>query len=188
MAILGVKFIADASAYERALRESEVATKRWARNVQQISAASGVGGGLLGFGKGGALLAGAGASALALKTVVNAASDAQVILGQTSVAVKDAGLSWDTYSKQVDAAATRISKSSAFDDEAVLQSFQVFVRGQKDVQKSIELSALAADVARGRYTDLESATTLVNKAAMGQVVLCAGPGSRSTRTRPPPKR
>jgi hypothetical protein len=169
MADLNVRVIGDARSYERTLKKTEAETRVWARKIEGISSATGVGGGLFGLGRGGAALAGAGAAALALKTVIGAASDAQVILGQTSVAVKDAGLSWDTYSKQVDEAATRISKSSAFDDEAVLQSFQVFVRGQKDVQKSIELSALAADVARGRYTDLESATTLVNKAAMGQV-------------------
>ena len=81
----------------------------------------------------------------------------------------DAGLSWGRYSKQIEAASDRISKGSAFDDEAVLQSFQVFVRGQKDVARSLQLTELAADVARGRYTDLESATQLVNKAAMGQI-------------------
>ena len=38
MAILGVKLIADASAYKRALRESEVATKRWASKVESVTA------------------------------------------------------------------------------------------------------------------------------------------------------
>ncbi len=78
MAVLGVKLIADASAYKRALRQSEAATKRWARNVQQVGGAAGLGGGLFGLGKGGAAIAGAGAAALALKTVVSAASDDDV--------------------------------------------------------------------------------------------------------------
>lgn len=155
-----------------AVRQEEEALSRVGRARQMLASGSsrfsraasfaGYGGGF------GAAVAGS-AVLYGLKSVVDASRDAQVVLGQTSVAVEDAGLSWAQYADRVSAAATRISKTSAFDDEKVLQSFAVFVRGQKDVGKSIELAGLAADVARGRYTDLESATQLVNKAALGQI-------------------
>jgi hypothetical protein len=157
---------------ERSLRRTETRLQRFGKNLKGTTGVAGIGGkgaGLLGLGSGNALAAGAAASALALRSVINASKEAEVVLGQTSVAVQNAGLSWKANAADIDAAATRISKTSSFDDEAVLQSFQVFVRGQKDVGKSLELAGLAADVARGRYTDLESATQLVNKAAMGQI-------------------
>jgi len=159
-------FKGDSSQLDRTLSKTEYKLKRFER----VAGKSGLNSGMVGsFGKGGAAIAGAGLFAVGLKKVINASKEAEVVLGQTSVAVSQAGISWQQNAATIDAAATRISKASAFDDEAVLQSFQVFVRGQKDVGKSLELAALAADVARGRYTDLESATQLVNKAAMGQI-------------------
>lgn len=157
----------DSTSLERALVKSEAKLKSFERVAGKKGTLNST---LLGgFSKGGAIVAGAGVAALAIKSVVDAAKNAQVILGQTSVAVDDAGLSWKQYSQEVQAASLRIAKSSAFDDETVLQSFSTFIRGQKNVQKSILLSELAADVARGRYTDLATATQLVNKAALGQI-------------------
>ena len=173
---LRVVIAGDTRNLDRALVRSETQLKKFGRTANEIGARGGLGrSGTLGFltgagiGRGGGIAAAAGLSVLALKSVTDAAENAQVILGQTSVAVTDAGLSWDKYGKQVADASLRISRASAFDDEAVLQSFQVFVRGQKNVAKSLVLSQLAADVARGRYTDLASATQLVNKAALGQI-------------------
>ncbi len=158
----------DATGLERALTKAEVRLKGFERvaGKQSTVANSGL---LGGFSKSGALVTGIGLGVIALKNVTDAAKNAQVILGQTSTAVTDAGLSWNKYGAQVQAASLRISKSSAFDDEQVLQSFATFVRGQKNVEKSLQLSELAADVARGRYTDLATATQLVNKAALGQI-------------------
>ncbi len=167
---LKVTLVGDSKQLERTLGRAETRLQKFGKTATGVAAAGGVsGGGVLGLTRGTAGVAAAGAAVLALKNVTDAAKNAQVILGQTSVAVEDAGLSWEKYGEQVQAAALAISGSSAFDDEAVLQSFQVFVRGQKDVEKSLELSRLAADVARGRYTDLASATQLVNKAALGQI-------------------
>lgn len=160
-------FTADSTQVDRALARTETRLKRFERVAGKGSTLNS---GLIGgFSKGGAIAAGAGLAVLGIKNVTDAAKNAQVILGQTSVAVEDAGLSWEKYGAQVQAASLRIAKSSAFDDEQVLQSFSTFVRGQKDVEKSLLLSQLAADVARGRYTDLATATALVNKAALGQI-------------------
>jgi hypothetical protein len=168
---LKVTVVGDTKNLDRALGRAETRLQKFGRKTSGIASSGGFSGagGLFALSRGGAIAAGAGAGLLALKSVTDAAQRSEVILGQTSVAVEDAGLSWARYGKNVEAAALRISKSSAFDDEAVLQSFQVFVRGQKDVGRSLQLSTLAADVARGRYTDLASATQIVNKAAMGQI-------------------
>lgn len=169
---LKVELTGDSSHLERTLRKAEYQLQRFGKNTSTVAGAGGLGktsafGGLAS--RGNLMAAGGAAAALGLRTAINAQREAEVVLGQTSVAVENAGISWQRNAGRIDEAANRISKASAFDDEAVLQSFQVFVRGQKDVGKSLELAALAADVARGRYTSLESATQLVNKAAMGQV-------------------
>jgi hypothetical protein len=164
-----VELIANSRSLERGFARSERAAKKFEGTMlatqRRLSRAGGIGSM---FGISGPTAAAGGAFLLG-RQFVKAARDAEVILGQTSIAVKDAGLSWQRYSKDVEAASKRISDSSAFDDEAVLQSFQVFVRGQKDVEKSLRLTELAADVARGRYIELDQATQLVNKAAMGQI-------------------
>lgn len=165
---LRVFLTGDTSGLDKALARANYKLKQFDKGAGG-AATRGLGGGaFLGIGKGGLIAGGVGAAAVGLKSVVDAAKNAEVVLGQTSVAVGDAGLSWEKYGQQVQDQALKISNASAFDDEAVMQSFATFVRGQKDVGKSLTLAALAADVARGRYIDLESATMLVNKAAMGQ--------------------
>ena len=158
---LEVIFTGDTKQLERTFHRAESKGKSFGRSFQ----ASVFGG----MGKGGAAAAAGAGVAIGLRQVINAARDAQVVLGQTKIAVDNAGVSWTTNAKRIEAGADAISKASSLDDEDVLRSFQVFVRGQKDVEKALGLAGLAADVARGRYTDLDSATQLVNKAAMGQI-------------------
>lgn len=169
-----VHIVGDSRSYENALKRSETKTAAFAKRIDKVQAGTTLGsrGGLASTAlllRGNALALGAGAGVLALKSVSDAARNAQVILGQTSVAVEQAGLSWEASSKRIQDASTAISLSSAFDDEEVLKSIALFVRSTKDVEKSIKLTSLAADVARGRYTDLAAGTQLVNKANLGQV-------------------
>lgn len=158
----------DVRQLDRALGKAETRLQSFGRSVDRASSgrAGGVGG-LLSLSRGGAFAAAGTAIGIGLTKAFNAAKEAEVVLGQTSVAVEAAGLSWETNSRRIEESADRISKASAFDDEAVLQSFQVFVRSQKDVEKALDLTSLAADVARARYISLESATAIVTKAAMG---------------------
>lgn len=168
---LRVFLTGDTQGLEKALARAEYKMKRFNAGAGGAAARGMGGGGFIGMagGKGGLFAAGAGAAALGLRSASNAARDAEVVLGQTSLAVENAGVSWQQNAARIDAAATRISKASSFDDEDVLQSFATFVRNQKDVGKSLDLTALAADVARGNFQDLAWGTTIVNKAAMGQV-------------------
>lgn len=169
---LEVDIVGDSKSLERALGRAETRLQRFGKRAEQFGRAGGLSGGLLGgvgAARAGALAGGGFLAAAGIRKTIDAAREAQIVLGQTSVAVRNAGIDWGLASGQIESAADRISNASAFDDEEILQSFQVFVRGQKDVAKALELSELAADVARGRYTDLASATQLVNKAAMGQI-------------------
>lgn len=170
---LEVVVAGDTRRLDRALTRSEARLRKFGKNVSAAGSGAGVGGGGMGIlalgTRTNVAIAGAAALGLGLRSMNKAANESEVVLGQTSVAVRQAGIDWGMTAKQIADGADRISKASALDDEDVLKSFQVFVRGQKDVGKSLELAALAADVARGRYTDLESATQLVNKASMGQI-------------------
>lgn len=110
---------------------------------------------------------GTAAVAAGIKSVVSAAAESQQVLGQTKVALDAAGKSWEQYGNQIQVAVAKQSKLG-FDDEALLRTFSLFVRSTGDVTQALRLNALAADVARGRYIDLETAANLVNKAAIGQ--------------------
>lgn len=162
-----IEVAGDSRKLDRTLKQTETKTKRWARQMEGISAASGLGGGLFGLGKGGALVAGAGGGLLALKSLLSAAAESQQVLGQTKVALEDTGLSWAKYGDQIEIAVAKQSKLG-FDDEALLRTFSTFERRTGDVTRSLKLNALAADVARARYIDLESAAAIVLKASLGQ--------------------
>jgi hypothetical protein len=126
------------------------------------------GGGLIGGLAGGLTggLLGAGGALYALDRFVDAAAESQQVLGQTRLALESAGGSWDTYGDRIEQAIQQQSKLG-FDDEALLRTFGVFVRRTKDVEEALRLNALAADVARGRYIDLEQAQNIVLKASIG---------------------
>lgn len=158
---VGVLIYGDDRQLQKTLARTETRLAAFGKKADAISRT--------GFLKGAVAGAGITAAAVSINKLLNASRDAEVVLGQTSVAVKNAGIAWEQNAGRIDAAATKISEASGLDDEDVLRSFQVFIRGQKNVEKSINLAQLAADVARGRYTDLASATMLVNKAAMGQI-------------------
>jgi hypothetical protein len=147
---------------ERALRGETDALAR--SQDRQRRTMSGLRASAIGYAS--AFLGGAGVL-FAIKSSLAAAREEELVLGQTQVALEAAGLSWERYGKRIE---TVIKAQSAlgFDDEALLKTFQLFVRSTKDVDEALSRNALAADVARGRYMDLESAAKLVVKASLGQ--------------------
>ena len=104
-----------------------------------------------------------------LGDAVGKAREAADVLGQTRAAVQAAGLSWGTYGKQIEDAANKQAELFGLDDEDLLKSFTLLVRATKDVNKAMELNAVAADVARGRNMDLVSAAQLLVRVQAGQV-------------------
>jgi len=99
-------------------------------------------------------------------SAIAAAKEEQNVLGQTRVALEAIGLSYDDHIATIERV-IRAQSNLGFDDEALMGTFQLFVRSTKDVNAALELNALAVDVARGRYIDLEAAAQIVNKANLG---------------------
>lgn len=108
----------------------------------------------------------AAAGVAAIKSLVDAASEEQKILGQTQFALEQTGKSWADYGKQIQSTVAAQSKLG-FDDEALLQTFTQFLRVTGDVNKALDDNALAMDIARGAHIDLERAAQVVNKAELG---------------------
>lgn len=103
----------------------------------------------------------------ALRSVTTAAKESELVTGQTKLAVEAAGQSWTRYQKQIENV-IRAQSRLGFDDEKLMKTFSAFVTRTKDVSEALRLNALAADVARGRYIDLEQAAQIVLKASLGQ--------------------
>jgi hypothetical protein len=101
-----------------------------------------------------------------VRSSVEAAKEEQLVLGQTRLAVQAAGIEWDRYAERI-AQVIRAQSQLGFDDEALMRTFALFVRSTRSVEEALRLNALAADVARGRYIDLEQAAQIVNKANLG---------------------
>lgn len=112
------------------------------------------------------LLGGAGL-AYALRSTLDAAKEQELVLGQTKLAVEAAGQSYEQYAGQIDKV-IRAQSQLGFDDEALLKTFSKFVTRTHDVTEALTLNALAVDVSRGRYIDLEAASQIVLKASLGQ--------------------
>ncbi len=93
--------------------------------------------------------------------------EAQAALAQTQNAVARSGFSWETYGEQIKAATLAQAELTGFDDERMLKTFSTLVRRTGDVNKALQLNALAANVARGRNIELEAATQLVLRASIG---------------------
>lgn len=102
-----------------------------------------------------------------IRSSIEAAKEEQLIRGQTSIVLAAAGISYDKFRARIEQV-IRAQSQLGFDDEALLKTFQLFVGRTKDVEEALTLNALAADVARARYIDLETASKLVLKASLGQ--------------------
>ncbi len=86
---------------------------------------------------------------------------------QVTAQLKTGGLVFTQYEGQIDAALTAESKLSGFTRNDLLQSFGYLVRVSGNVVQSLNLDAVAADVARGRHIALSSASIALAKALGG---------------------
>src|SRR5262245_48914574 len=156
---LVVNIVGDARSFERALRRSDRAAQTFSRRLTRGAAVAGA--------AAGAALG--SAAVIGIKRSLDAAMEAQKVLGQTQVAVENTGRSWKLYGGRIQDTTTRLSRLAAVNDEELLQSFSRLVRATGDVEGALRLNALAADVARGNNMDLQSAAQLVAKAYGGQI-------------------
>ncbi len=86
---------------------------------------------------------------------------------QVTAQLKTSGLSFEENKSQILDNLTAQSKLSAFTRGDLLQSFGYLVRVSGDVDQSLKLTAVAADVARGRHIALSSASIALAKALGG---------------------
>jgi len=103
-----------------------------------------------------------------VRSLISAAKEEELVHGQTKVALDALGISYDAHRAKIERV-IRATSQLGFDDEELLKSFQLLVRGSRNVDVALERVGLAAAVARGRYRDLEFGTQVVNKAQLGMI-------------------
>ncbi len=86
---------------------------------------------------------------------------------QVTAQLKTSGKIFEDYKGQIEASLTAESRLSGFTRQDLLQSFGYLVRVSGNVQQSLHLDAVAADVARGRHIALSSASLALAKALGG---------------------
>ena len=166
-----VELVGDSRKLEQAFARSEKSAKRFGRTAETTATRVDRSAKRFSGFAAGAFTGFAGSQALSLivgqiKHVVSVSAEAQQVLGQTSVALEGTGKSWAQYGAQIQETVAAQSQLG-FDDEALLQSFSLFVRTTGSVTKALQLNALAMDVARARFIDYDQAAAIVNKANLG---------------------
>ncbi len=102
-----------------------------------------------------------------IKASITAAQDEAVAQRQVATQLKTSGKSWKDYGYQIDSVLLKESHLAGFTKAELLNAFGYLVRIGGNVQKSLHLTALAADVARARSISLQSASIALAKALGG---------------------
>ncbi len=102
-----------------------------------------------------------------IKASITAAQDEAVAQKQVAAQLKTSGKSFKDYGKQIDATLLKESHLAGFTKAELLTAFGYLVRIGGNVQNSLKLTGLAADVARARSISLQSASIALAKALGG---------------------
>ena len=131
---------------------------------------SGSGFGRIGFSalSGGAFF-GSFLAAGAVRTTIDAATEAAAVEKQLAAQYKASGQALGQYRKQIDDTLTRESALSGFNKDELTQSYTSIFRAAGNTSAALKDEAIAADVARGRHMDLQAASLLVAKVINGNV-------------------
>ena len=156
-------FVGDSTSLERSTRRSEDALERLNRTGKSsfggLSSAASLLTGALGV----------GGLAYGLKSLTDAAKESELAAGRMRTQFDALGLSFEQHREHVDDVIQAQSRLAALDDEELSDSFTTILRVTGDVNRSLELNALAADIARGKQIDLATAGELVAKVAGGNI-------------------
>lgn len=156
-------FVGDSSSLERATKRSEDSLDRLNRTGKSafggLASSAGALTGLLGV----------GGLAYGLKSLTDAALESEKAAARMRTQFEALGIDFETHRQRVDDVIQAQSRLAALDDEDLSDSFTTILRVTGDVNRSLELNALAADIARGRQIDLASAGEIVAKVAGGNV-------------------
>lgn len=153
---LTVEFIGNTADLDKAFKKTEHNTSKFGGAVGKVgkSAAIGLAGGI----------AAGGAALLSFGKAASAAEKSQVAM---ETQLKALGINYDKHAGQIDTVIQKTAKLAAVDDEDLQGAFTNIVRVTGDVTKSLELTGLAADLARAKNMDLAKAGELVGKVAGG---------------------
>lgn len=110
---------------------------------------------------------GIGGLAFGLKEVVHATINAQTAQAKLQRGMRNAGLSWQIYGAHVTEALEKQAEFAGFAKGDVTDSFTNFVRTTGNVNKALQLNAIAANVAHTKGMGLAGAQTLVARAMLG---------------------
>lgn len=83
--------------------------------------------------------------------------------------LKVSGKSWDQYGAKIDAVLLKQGHLAGFTRSQLLQAFTYLLRVGGNVRRSLDLTSLATDVARGRSISLQAASIALAKALGGSV-------------------
>ncbi len=158
-----IQIIGDADSLTRATRQgtgslgkldgaTDASTSKWSKfsGVAKAAAAGGL-----------------GALVVGLKGSVTAARDSEASQTRMETQLKALGVSYKAHAGEIDTVIQKTSKLAGLDDEDLQDAFTGIVRVTGDVNKSLKLTGLAADIARGKNIDLAAASKAVEKAAGG---------------------
>lgn len=87
------------------------------------------------------------------------------------VATENTGASWATAEGQISDYIDKMRDSAAISDDQMKPALASLIATTGDYTRSMELSGLAADVARGKNMDLKTASELIGKVAMGNTTI-----------------
>lgn len=155
---LRVEILGDSRDLERAFGRASKSSSGFGRSIAGVGKVAGL-----------AALGGIAAIGFGLKKSVDAAKEAEVSQKRMEAQLKALGLSYEKQAGHIDTVIQKQSRLAALDDEEVQDAFTGLVRTTKDVNKALELNALAADLARGKNIDLQTASTIVGKVFSGNV-------------------
>lgn len=116
---------------------------------------------------------GVGGLAYGLKSLNDAARESELSAVRMQTQFRALGLDFEQHRARVDDVIAAQSRLAALDDEELADSFTTILRVTGDVNRSLELNALAADIARGKQIDLASAGEIVAKVAGGNTGILA---------------
>lgn len=107
----------------------------------------------------------------AIKSAIDAATEAAAVERQLAAQYKASGQSLEQYRGQINKTLDRESALSGFNKDELTKSFIGIYRASGDTGKSLDYLGIAVNLARARHMDLEKASLLVAKVVNGNVGL-----------------
>jgi hypothetical protein len=165
---LKVVIAGDADKLERELKKSGNALDRLGKQTKLTGTISSKGYSAMRVGATGAAAA-LGGLALAGKHVASAYIEAEKSEARMRAQLKASGISYNQHSAQIEKSIQATARLAAIDDEDLQDAFTNIVRVSGNVNESLRLSSLAADIAAAKHISVAKAGELVGKVVGGNV-------------------